>query len=36
VKDDGDLPLKHHKDHGVLVRARHTLRTVPLDPAKQA
>ena len=30
VQYHGDLPLEHHEHHGVLVRARHPLRTVSL------
>ena len=30
VQNDGNLPLQHHEHHGVLVRARHPLRTVSL------
>lgn len=32
VEDDCDLALEHHEHHRVLVRARHALRTVPLNP----
>ena len=32
VKDDCDLSLQHNKHHRVLVRARHALRAVALDP----
>ena len=32
MQDDGDLALQDHEDHGVLVRAAHTLGAVTLDP----
>ena len=35
VEDDSDLTLEHHENHRVLVRARHPLGRVSLDPRQR-